>query len=158
LLLKAEELSVAELQEILAWAKAPSPRTFRSSSRRNSSKIAAPARAISTVLRLAPLWGAAFGRDSRPSQNEIPEFAPDQAAMRRVLRKRQDKMRAFFDSVAGRLGKDYVPGKSWKSLAERLLRLMPPLVIADLGAGEGASAPARTAGEKSDRRRQLSAE
>src|SRR5208283_4572697 len=41
---------------------------------------------------------------------------------------------------AGRLGKDYVPGKSWKSLAEALLRLMPPMVIADLGAGEGASA------------------
>ena len=57
--------------------------------------------------------------------------------MRRVLKKRQDKMRAFFDSVAGRLGKDYVPGKSWKSMAEALLRLMPPLTIADLGAGEG---------------------
>jgi len=57
--------------------------------------------------------------------------------MRRVLRKRQDKMRSFFDSVAGRLGKDYVPGKSWKSMAEALLRLMPPMVIADLGAGEG---------------------
>jgi ArsR family transcriptional regulator len=60
--------------------------------------------------------------------------------MRRALSKRQDKMRAFFDSVAGRLGKDYVPGKSWKALAEALLRLMPPLVIADLGAGEGAFA------------------
>jgi ArsR family transcriptional regulator len=60
--------------------------------------------------------------------------------MRRVLRKRQDKTRAFFDNVAGRLGKDYVPGKSWKGLAEVLLRLMPPLVVADLGAGEGASA------------------
>ena len=35
--------------------------------------------------------------------------------MRRVVKKRQDKMRSFFDSVAGRLGKDYVPGKSWKS-------------------------------------------
>jgi ArsR family transcriptional regulator len=60
--------------------------------------------------------------------------------MRRVLRKRQDKMRSFFDSVAGRLGKDYVPGKSWKSVAEALLRLMPPMVIADLGAGEGSFA------------------
>jgi ArsR family transcriptional regulator len=71
---------------------------------------------------------------------ELPESGPDQAAMRRVLRKRQDKMRTFFDSVAGRLGKDYVPGKSWKSVAEALLRLMPPMVIADLGAGEGAFA------------------
>jgi ArsR family transcriptional regulator len=49
-------------------------------------------------------------------------------------------MRIFFDSVAGRLGKDYVPGKSWKSMAEALLCLMPPMVIADLGAGEGSSA------------------
>jgi ubiquinone/menaquinone biosynthesis C-methylase UbiE/DNA-binding transcriptional ArsR family regulator len=71
--------------------------------------------------------------------SEIPEAPSDQASMRLVLRKRQDKMRTFFDSVAGRLGKDYVPGKSWKSLAEALLRLMPPMVIADLGAGEGAS-------------------
>ena len=46
-------------------------------------------------------------------------------------------MRAFFDSVAGRLGKDYVPGKSWKSVAEALLRLMPSMIIADLGAGDG---------------------
>ena len=46
-------------------------------------------------------------------------------------------MRTFFDSVAGRLGKDYVPGKSWKSLAEALLRLMPPMTIADLGTGDG---------------------
>ncbi len=72
--------------------------------------------------------------------SEIPEAPADLAAMRLVLRKRQDKMRTFFDSVAGRLGKDYVPGKSWKSLAEALLRLMPPMVIADLGAGEGSSA------------------
>jgi ArsR family transcriptional regulator len=60
--------------------------------------------------------------------------------MRSVLKKRQDTMRSFFDSVAGRLGRDYVPGKSWKSMAEMLLRLMPPMVIADLGAGEGAFA------------------
>ena len=71
---------------------------------------------------------------------EIPEAPHDLAAMRRVLRKRQDKMRAFFDSVAGRLGRDHVPGKSWKSLAEALLRLMPPMNVADLGSGEGAFA------------------
>jgi ArsR family transcriptional regulator len=68
---------------------------------------------------------------------EIPEAAHDRATARRVVKKRQDKMRAFFDSVAGRLGKDYVPGKSWRAMAEALLRLMPPMVIADLGAGDG---------------------
>ncbi|MFM7606573.1 MAG: class I SAM-dependent methyltransferase, partial [Prosthecobacter sp.] len=31
----------------------------------------------------------------------------------------------------------YIPGRSWKALGETLLKLMPPLVIADLGAGEG---------------------
>jgi ArsR family transcriptional regulator len=74
------------------------------------------------------------------AKSEIPEAGQDQAAMRSVVKKRQDKMRSFFDSVAGRLGRDYVPGKSWKGLAETLLRLMPPLVIADMGAGEGAFA------------------
>ncbi len=74
------------------------------------------------------------------ARQQIPEAEPDQSSMRRVVIKRQDKMRAFFDSVAGRLGKDYVPGRSWKGMAEALLRLMPPMVIADLGAGEGAFA------------------
>jgi ArsR family transcriptional regulator len=71
------------------------------------------------------------------ARHEIPEAAADQAAMRLVVRKRQDKMRSFFDSVAGRLGRDYVPGQSWKGVAEALLRLMPPMVIADLGTGDG---------------------
>jgi ubiquinone/menaquinone biosynthesis C-methylase UbiE len=72
------------------------------------------------------------------ASEELPESKPDQAAVRRVLRKRQDKMRAFFDDVAGRFGRSYIPGKSWKSVAEALLKLMPPMVIADLGDGEGA--------------------
>ena len=79
-------------------------------------------------------------RFSPEPKDEIPEAAAGPGRHAPVLRKRKDKMRAFFDSVAGRLGKDYVPGKSWKGLAEALLRLMPPLVVADLGAGEGASA------------------
>jgi ArsR family transcriptional regulator len=69
---------------------------------------------------------------------EIPEATADASAIRRVVKKRQDKMRSFFDEVAGRFGRNYVPGKSWKAVAEALLKLMPPMVIADLGAGEGA--------------------
>jgi ArsR family transcriptional regulator len=89
---------------------------------------------------IAPAKGNFLANLLAQAATEIPEAQADQAAMRLVLRKRQDKTRVFFDSVAGRLGKDYVPGKSWKSLAEALLRLMPPMVIADLGAGEGSSA------------------
>ena len=43
----------------------------------------------------------------------------------------------YFDALAGKFGKTYLPGRSWKALGESLLKLMPPMVIADLGAGEG---------------------
>jgi SAM-dependent methyltransferase len=76
-------------------------------------------------------------RSLRQAAAEIPEAAQDQAALQLTLRKRQDKSRAFFDDMAGRFGREYVPGRSWKGIAEALLKLMPPMVIADLGAGEG---------------------
>jgi hypothetical protein len=67
----------------------------------------------------------------------IPEAEQDSAALKLVIGKRRDKMRNYFDSLAGKFGRAYLPGRSWEGLAEVLLRLMPPLVIADLGAGEG---------------------
>lgn len=142
LLLKGEELSVAELQEILAMGQ--STISTHLSQLKQAELVEDRRTGKSNFYRLAMANDS--GADSvllrllSQAEAEIPEAAHDQAAMRRVLRKRKDKMRAFFDSVAGRLGKDYVPGKSWKSLAEALLRLLPPLVVADLGAGEGASA------------------
>jgi ArsR family transcriptional regulator len=167
LLLKGEELSVAELQEILGMGQSTisthlsqlkqaglvedrrtgksnhyrlSAQSTRGSETAKGHDFSRAEKASTSSGALAP-EGRSFLDDLLArAVFEIPEAAADQAAMRRVLRKRQDKMRAFFDSVAGRLGKDYVPGKSWKSLAEALLRLMPPMVIADLGAGEGSSA------------------
>jgi ArsR family transcriptional regulator len=141
LLLKGEELSVAELQEILGMGQ--STISTHLSQLKQAELVEDRRTGKSNLYRFspaAPAGGSPLDEILDKAKNEIPEAAPDQAAMRRVLRKRQDKTRAFFDSVAGRLGKDYVPGKSWKSLAEALLRLMPPLVVADLGAGEGASA------------------
>ncbi len=73
----------------------------------------------------------------RSAAAEVPESAGDREALRLVLRKRQDKMRLYFDELAGKFGRQYVPGRSWKGVAEALLKLMPPMVIADLGAGEG---------------------
>lgn len=69
--------------------------------------------------------------------SEIPEAADDTKALQLVLEKRRDKVRGYFDELAGKFGRDYVPGRSWKGLAETLLQLMPPMVIGDLGAGEG---------------------
>jgi ArsR family transcriptional regulator len=140
LLLKGEELSVAELQEILGMGQ--STISTHLSQLKQAELVEDRRTGKSNLYRLAPhsAGGSPLDAILSKARKEIAEAAQDQAAMRRVLRKRQDKTRAFFDGVAGRLGKDYVPGKSWKSLAEALLRLMPPLVVADLGAGEGASA------------------
>ena len=141
LLLKGEELSVAELQEILVMGQ--STISTHLSQLKQAGLVEDRRTGKSSLYRLSaptPAGGSPLEQILDAASREIPEAAADFAAMRRVVKKRQDKMRTFFDSVAGRLGKNYVPGKSWKSLAEALLRLMPPMVIADLGAGEGAFA------------------
>ena len=140
LLLKGEELSVAELQEILGMGQSTISTHLSHLKQAELVEDRRTGKSNLYHLSAAAARGGLLDELIGQAGNEIPEAAPDQAAMRRVLRKRQDKTRAFFDSVAGRLGRDYVPGKSWKSLAEALLRLMPPLIVADLGAGEGASA------------------
>jgi ArsR family transcriptional regulator len=53
------------------------------------------------------------------------------------LHKRQDKARKYFDELAGKFGRSYVPGRSWKALAHTFISMLPPLTVADLGAGEG---------------------
>jgi SAM-dependent methyltransferase len=138
LLLKDEELSVAELQEILSMGQ--STISTHLSQLKQAELVEDRRTGKNNLYRPGPSNGAPLEEILAGAKSELPEAATDQAAMRRVLRKRQDKARAFFDSVAGRLGRDYVPGKSWKSLAEALLRLLPPMTIADLGAGEGSSA------------------
>jgi ubiquinone/menaquinone biosynthesis C-methylase UbiE/DNA-binding HxlR family transcriptional regulator len=138
LLLKGEELSVAELQEILAMGQ--STISTHLSQLKQAGLVEDRRTGKSSLYRPTAAWGSPLDEILADAEKEIPEFNSDQATMRRVLKKRQDKMRAFFDSVAGRLGKDYVPGQSWKSMAEAMLRLMPPLTVADLGAGDGSFA------------------
>ncbi len=135
-LLDREELSVAELQEILGMGQ---------------SRIS---------MQLAQLKGAGFAQLRRVGQKnlyqaaipagmnalvadvlersaaEIPQAAHDDEALRLLLEKRSDELKTHFDELAGRFGRDYVPGRSWKAISEMFLRLLPPLEIADLGAGE----------------------
>jgi len=68
---------------------------------------------------------------------ELPETARDRTALNVALRKRQDKARAYFDELAGKFGRSYVPGRSWQALAHTLITLLPAQTVADLGAGEG---------------------
>jgi ubiquinone/menaquinone biosynthesis C-methylase UbiE len=137
LLLEREELSVAELQDILAMGQ--STISTHLSQLKQAGLVEDRRTGKNNLYRLKLENGAGvLAGLLAQAREEISEAKRDQAAVKRVLRKRQDKMRAFFDDVAGRFGRSYVPGKSWKSVAEALLKLMPPMVIADLGAGEGA--------------------
>jgi len=127
---------VAELQEILAMGQ--STISTHLSQLKQAGLVEDRRTGKNNLYRLtAPTQGEILPGLLQQARQEIQEAEQDRAAMARVLKKRQDKMRNFFDSVAGRLGKNYVPGNSWKGLAEALLRLMPPLVVADLGTGEG---------------------
>src|SRR5579872_1779751 len=103
LLLKAEELSVAELQEILVMGQ--STISTHLSQLKQAGLVEDRRTGKSSLYRLtATAWEGLLEEILTDAQKEIAEFTVDQTAMRRVLRKRQDKMRAFFDSVAGRLG------------------------------------------------------
>src|SRR5687767_1387495 len=68
---------------------------------------------------------------------ELPEYASDEVNMKRILARRKQKEQVYFNQVAGRFDRSYGPGRSWQAFGHLLLRIMPPLVIADLGSGEG---------------------
>lgn len=132
LLLEREELSVAELQEIMGLGQS---RISTSLSQLKQAGLVEDRKQGKNSLyqlkdrQLVELLHAAG--------NEVPEAEEDARALHLVLEKRLDKVRSYFDELAGKFGRNYVPGRSWKGLAETLLQLLPPMVIADLGAGEG---------------------
>lgn len=137
LLLEREELSVAELQTVLSMGQ--STISTHLAQLRQAGLVEDRRTGKNIWYRLKPLRGplAQLIEVLRAGAAEIPEAEQDLDALRLALRKRQDKMRAYFDDLAGKFGRQYVPGRSWQGLAETLLALMPPMVIADLGAGEG---------------------
>src|SRR5271168_1238140 len=139
LLVEREELSVAELQEILGMGQ--SRISTHLSQLKNAGLVEDRRNGKSILYRLKPSAQSNGFAEMlgvlRQAAAEIPEAEQDSEALRLALRRRQDKMRSYFDELAGKFGRNYVPGRSWQGLAETLLTLMPPMVIADLGAGEG---------------------
>lgn len=133
LLLEQEELSVAELQEILA--KGQSQISTHLAQLKQAGLVDDRRTGKNSFYRLKAPDG--LMELLREAAREVPEAEQDRDALRLALRRRQDKMRRYFDELAGKFGRQYVPGRSWKGIAEALLKLMPPMVIADLGAGEG---------------------
>jgi len=133
LLLADESLNVAELQEILGMGQ--SRISTQLSQLRQEGLVTSSRSGKNNVYTIeAP---TALMEVARQAAAEIPEVAADSQTLNHILRKRRDKTRAYFDDLAGKFGRSYVPGRSWKSLAEAMLKILNYKVVADLGAGEG---------------------
>jgi ArsR family transcriptional regulator len=137
-LLEEEELSVAELQEILHLGQSRisthlahlrpaglvQPR--REGKRTYYSLVKKLTRETKQILDSALL-----------TLSEVPGAGADAAGLKLVLDKRRIAARDYFNRVAGRLGKSFCPGRTWTEIGPLLAQLVPKVVVADLGAGEG---------------------
>ncbi len=133
LLLAEEALSVAELQEILGMGQS-----------RISTQLAQLKKATLVSVQRSgknSIYSSRPGKElleiARKAGAELEDRQKDLDSLRHTLRKRKDRTRAYFDELAGKFGRHYVPGRSWKALAEGLLKILDFKVVADLGAGEG---------------------
>jgi ubiquinone/menaquinone biosynthesis C-methylase UbiE/biotin operon repressor len=133
LLLGEESLSVAELQQILGMGQS---RISTQLSQLKKEGLVADQRSGKNNIYSAqiPKELRAIVRDAG---RELPEMERDHSSLRHIIRKRKDQVRAYFDELAGKFGREYVPGRSWKGLAEAMLKILNYDTVADLGAGEG---------------------
>lgn len=137
-LVAREELSVAELQEILGMGQsrissqlALLRQTDLVSDRRDGKKAFYSLRPNLAASTQALLKAAV------DSIATMPVVAEDRENLDRILQKRRRTQEQYFNTIAGRLGKNYCPGRSWEAIGHLALRLTPAIDIADLGAGEG---------------------
>jgi ubiquinone/menaquinone biosynthesis C-methylase UbiE len=137
-LLERDELSVAELQEItrlgqsristhLGLLQDSELLQSRREGKRSFYKLNGNANATAREFIQLAISGA----------KELPEHAGDQINLKRVLNRRREQAEVYFSQIAGRFDRVYGPGRSWQAFGHLLLRILPPLVVADLGAGEG---------------------
>jgi ubiquinone/menaquinone biosynthesis C-methylase UbiE/DNA-binding transcriptional ArsR family regulator len=133
-----EELSVAELQEILGMGQSRISSQLALlrqvnlvTDRREGKKAFYSLRGNLSAHTLALLKAAV------DSVGELPVVAEDRENLDRILQKRRRTQEQYFNLIAGRLGKNYCPGRSWEAIGHLALRLTPAIDIADLGAGEG---------------------
>ena len=137
LLLQEEELSVAEIQEIMGMGQS---RISAHLGQLKQARLVRDRRAGKNIYYGSaeenPLHAQLTGI-VQASASEIPETEHDKTALKLVLRKREDKARDYFNKLAGKFGRSYCPGRTWKGVSHLLLSLIGPITVADLGAGEG---------------------
>ena len=132
--LRENELSVAELQEVLGVGQS---RISNHLSLLKSVGLLRDRREGQRAYYRRAEMGREIWSLAEGAAGELGTEARDAEALRRVLGQRQEKSKRYFDAVAGRLGKKYCPGRSWEAVGRLLLTLAPRQVYADLGAGEG---------------------
>jgi ubiquinone/menaquinone biosynthesis C-methylase UbiE len=137
-ILQAEELSVAEIQEILGMGQsristhlAQLKRAGLVQDRRVGKNI------YYSWTTAGPIKEPELRSIIRLAVADLPEAITDQSSLQHVIAKRKNRTREYFNKLAGKFGRSYCPGRSWQALAHLLLTLIPAIDVADLGAGEG---------------------
>jgi ubiquinone/menaquinone biosynthesis C-methylase UbiE/DNA-binding transcriptional ArsR family regulator len=137
-LLERDELSVNELQEITRMGQS---RISTHLGLLSDCGLVRPRReGKRTFYKLNPHTDGATGEFIQLAirgAKELPEHSGDQINLKRILGRRHEQAQVYFNQVAGRFDRVYGPGRSWQAFGHLLLRILPPLVVADLGAGEG---------------------
>lgn len=137
-LLEKDELSVNELQAVTHLGQS---RISTHLGLLQESQLVVPRReGKRTFYRLnesADFTAGEFIQLAIRGAKEMPEYPADQINLRRLLDRRQQQDQVYFNQVAGRFDRSYGPGRSWQAFGHLLLRVLPPIVVADLGSGEG---------------------
>lgn len=137
-LLEADELSVNELQQITRLGQ--SRISTHLGLLADCDLVRSRREGKRTFYKLNPEADAAaqqFITLAIAGAKEMPENAGDRINLKRLLNRRQEQAQVYFDQVAGRFDRSYGPGRSWQAFGHLLLRVLPPLTVADLGSGEG---------------------
>ena len=137
-LLEKDELSVNELQEITRMGQ--SRISTHLGLLQDSGLVQSRREGKRTFYKLTGTANGTAGEFIQLAirgSKELPEHAGDQVNLKRILNRRREQAQVFFNQVAGRFDRVYGPGRSWQAFGHLLLRILPPLTVADLGAGEG---------------------
>jgi len=136
-LLEQEELSVAELQEILEMGQSRISSHLGLLRRNNLVADRKDGKRTYYILNISSLPFNEFISIAISGESEEEFWESDQSALSRIIERRRRESEQYFDEVAERLGKNYVPGRTWEAIGHFLFRLVPAITIVDLGAGEG---------------------
>jgi ArsR family transcriptional regulator len=136
-LLDQKELSVAELQEILEMGQSRISSHLALLRRHNMVADRKDGKKTFYILSLDSSPHFEIVRLALDAESDEDFWISDQSSLQRIIERRRRASEQYFDEVAERLGKNYVPGRSWDAIGHFLFRLIPEITIADLGAGEG---------------------